>query len=914
MAQEHDPAQAAAADAVARWRLLSSLYEEVDLLDAEAARERLAGLRAEGHPLAEELARMLAARDHAQRGGFMEVLPELPAEPATSAAAEGLVVGPWRLLRRLGAGGMAEVWLARRDDGAFAREVAVKLLHRSAGAGRQAALAQRFARERDILAALDHPNIAPLLDAGVAPDGQPWLALAFVEGAPITAWCEARGWPLRERVRMFRQVLQAVQHAHARLVMHRDLKPDNIFVNDVAQVRLLDFGIAKFADGDGVGRADTELTRAEGRPMTPRYAAPEQLLGQPLTVSCDLYALGVVLYELLAGVHPYAAEGATALKVEAAILESAPLPPSRAARTRERARALAGDLDAVLLQALARRPEDRYASADALLADLDRWLAGEPVLARAPGAWYRARRFAGRHPVGVALGALALTALSATTVAALLAAQQAREESARAVAARDFMVDLFRRADPERARGARISAGELLEAGRRKASEQLRGQPRLQAELLSQIAEVQNDMRQYDGAFDTLAEVQRLQRAAGDTAGVADSALRQAEAAWAAGRFDAAAAAVAEAQAAAPERHAALQARIHLARGELDIVAQRLDQARDHFGAGLLLAGAEGALHFEALRGLALVASLQGRGNESRLLYGRLMSIADITPGLSARNRSLAATDWVEALIGQGLLAEARAVADREHAQCDRGVGVFDEICMRLLLQRLQARLRQEDFTDAGPLLALWARAPVGDAPMDRTRAALHLSRVEAARGDSGALAPWAAHLQDVADGRADPRLASGPWPMRAALVLADLALRTGRPDEAERRAAAVLRRLAPPGEQGGWAYTLLGAARLQLGRPAEALVAFDAAREAYRPMLADDHPRLALYELNRAAALAALGRTAEAASLADNCASVLRVAFGEASPMIKRVDALRQRLRAAAGSEPGRPTWPFFT
>ena len=293
---------------VADWQQLSALYEAADALDPASLDAWLARLRAQSHPLLKQLEQMLAARAQVQHNGFLGALPPLkapPPEPQVAAWAEGSRIGPYRLVRHLGEGGMAEVWMAQRDDGAFQRTVAIKLLFRNAGSSERDSFAQRFARERDILASLDHPHIAGLHDAGVTPSGQPWLALEYIEGETLTRWCDTQRLGIEARVRLFRQVLMAVQHAHANLVIHRDLKPGNILVTAQGEVRLLDFGIAKLMEPEGGPQAESELTRLAGRPMTPQYAAPEQLLGQPLTTACDVYALGVVLYELLCGERPY---------------------------------------------------------------------------------------------------------------------------------------------------------------------------------------------------------------------------------------------------------------------------------------------------------------------------------------------------------------------------------------------------------------------------------------------------------------------------------------------------------------------------------------------------------------------------------------------------------------------------------
>ena len=313
----------------ATWNALSQLLDEAFNLEPAARAVWLAELATTQPQLAPTVQRLLAAEHEQRNGRFPGAIAAagiaIEGVPPTALAA-GARVGPYRLKRELGAGGMADVWLAERADGAFTRDVALKLpmmnrLRRD--------LAERFARERDILARLEHPHIARLYDAGVSEDGLPYLAMEYVDGLPITQYCDAHKLDIAARLRLFAQVLDAVQFAHASLVIHRDLKPSNILVTASGEVRLLDFGIAKLLAENETAH-ETQLTQMAGRAMTPDYASPEQIKGESLTIATDVYSLGVVLYELLAGCRPYRLKVQSPAQLENAILAAEPSKPSSA--------------------------------------------------------------------------------------------------------------------------------------------------------------------------------------------------------------------------------------------------------------------------------------------------------------------------------------------------------------------------------------------------------------------------------------------------------------------------------------------------------------------------------------------------------------------------------------------------------
>jgi WD40 repeat protein/serine/threonine protein kinase len=415
---------------------MSSLLETALELDAAGRRSWLEGLAPEYQNLLPALRRALLPESDGGSGSeeFPDIAAIIQPESVGSGVHPGGTVGPYRLIRPLGTGGMAEVWLAERADGAFKREVALKLpmlfsLRKD--------LTSRFERERDILAALVHPNIARLYDAGVSRDGLPFLAMEYVVGEPFTTYCDEHRLSIRARLELFQQVLNAVRYAHANLVIHRDIKPSNILVTEVGQAHLLDFGIAKIlSEGEA---KETQLTRLAGRALTPDYAAPEQITGAPITTAADVYALGVVLYELLTGERPYRLKRESLGALEEAILQTEPVPPSRVApnetsaearatTTRKLPKTLAGGLDAITMKALKKSPGQRYGTASEFAEDIARFLRGDVVLAQPDSAVYRAVRFVRRHWVGAgAVTALVLTlagGLAATSYEATVAAAQ----------------------------------------------------------------------------------------------------------------------------------------------------------------------------------------------------------------------------------------------------------------------------------------------------------------------------------------------------------------------------------------------------------------------------------------------------------------------------------------------------------
>jgi eukaryotic-like serine/threonine-protein kinase len=426
--------------------LLSRLLDEA-LAMPEAARERwLESLPSAQGSMKAKLRDLLRRNASAETGDFVDILPKLPVVEAVASGSgapalePGTTVGAYVIEQEIGRGGMGAVWRARRSDGVIKRPVAIKLPHVGLYTRE---LLERFASERDILAELSHPNIARLYDAGFTESGQPYLALEYVDGVPLTDYCNERRLDVPARLRLFQQVLRAVQYAHANLVIHRDLKPSNVLVGLDGRAMLLDFGIAKLVAPEA-GDA-SELTQlGVGGALTPDYASPEQIAGGSVTTAADVYSLGVLLFEVLTGDRPYRLQHGTRSALEAAIMKAEPPRPSRsvgeaAAAARSTtvsalSRVLRGDLDTIVLKALKKAPAERYATADAFWQDVERYLAGEPLSARRDSGWYRASKFIARHKLSVASGGVALGAIVATVTVALFEARAADAQRDRALA------------------------------------------------------------------------------------------------------------------------------------------------------------------------------------------------------------------------------------------------------------------------------------------------------------------------------------------------------------------------------------------------------------------------------------------------------------------------------------------------
>ncbi len=486
--------------AAERWTRVSALLAEAMEVPSAERDAFLATACADDDGLRDEvssLARALEDEPDRFESGALGVRRVTP--PAHGEDRSGSRVGSYLLTRRVGAGGMGDVYEAVREESGFRKRVALKLMD---VAGASALVVRRFEQERRILARLEHRNIAALIDGGLTEAGRPYYAMEFVDGEPITEWCENRRLGIEERVALFRQVCGAVEYAHRHLVIHRDLKPGNVFVTEDGTVKLLDFGIAKIMEAGEDNEPD--LTQAGPAPLTPAYASPEQLRGDRITTASDIFSLGVLLYEVLAGAHPFRAVGATSGEVRDQVLAGPPAPPSTVAG--RGGRVLRGDLDTVVLTALQLEPERRYSGAAALGEDLRRWAAGFPIRARPDSLGYRLGKFVRRNRVAslavlLGVGAL-LTGLAAAirqTALAEAERDRARREAAKATQVTRFMEEMFEAADP-RLEGRDVTVLEVLDSAVVRAGRDLAGEPALQAAVFTSIGATLRGLGRFDEA------------------------------------------------------------------------------------------------------------------------------------------------------------------------------------------------------------------------------------------------------------------------------------------------------------------------------------------------------------------------------------------------------------------------------
>ncbi|MFZ2235840.1 MAG: serine/threonine-protein kinase [Dokdonella sp.] len=504
--------------------------DEQGVADPQLRGEVISLLKADG----EELVR---THIDGQAPGVLSDLAERETE-IENQRLDGRHVGAFRLVKEIGRGGMGTVWRAERVEGGFEQVVAIKLMRPEWDA---AEMIRRFRAERQILAHLNHPNIAHLIDGGITDDERPWLALEYVDGIDLRSYCDQHKLDIAKRLKLFMTVCEAVSYAHAHLVVHRDLKPSNLLVTRSGEIKLLDFGIAKLIDH---GAIHASIQRV----FTPEYAAPEQVRGEAITTSVDVYALGLLLYELLTGRRPYNVKNSTPAAYERAILDQEPTRPSLAfasgaatadlqqmgvddeASRQQMRRKLRGDLDAIILKALRKDPQQRYASVADFSADIQRHLERQPVVARRGGWRYRAGRFLRRHAMATASVALAVSALAAGLIVATHQRDLARMEADKSERVLEFMVGNFQSADPSVTDGASVTARELLDRGSKRITTELESAPESRALLLETIARAYSGIGAYDQALIHLQQALEIRESLGDPVALARTLLSKARA------------------------------------------------------------------------------------------------------------------------------------------------------------------------------------------------------------------------------------------------------------------------------------------------------------------------------------------------------------------------------------------------
>ena len=672
----------------------------------------------------------------------------------------GARVGPYRVIDELGRGGMGIVYRAERADGEFAQVVAIKLVQR----GLDSDGTMRFRRERQILAQLDHPAIARLLDGGLHTDGRPYFAMELVEGEPITTYCDRRRLSIEARLRLFCRVCEAVQYAHGRLIVHRDLKPANIFVTTTGELKLLDFGIAKLLTDDDPTEA-TELTGTGLRPLTPAYAAPEQLRGEPVSTATDVYTLGVILFELLTGRRP---PGSASGGFDRTSLDADPPRPSnlllpkdhddarsideiahaRGLAPRALAARLAGDLDAIVLKALRREPHRRYVGAGPLAEDLDRFLQGRPVAAGPEGRRYRAGKFVRRHRVGIAVVVSLVLSLMGGLAATAWQARAKTLEAQKAEAVKTFLVSIFQGADPAQAAGREVTLRQVLDEGAERVQRDLASEPAVQGELLTVLAGVYKELGITERAApltdQALAIHERLYGA--DSAPVATNLRQKASLAKAQSDLDTADRFARDAL----EKHRRAYGNLHHEVAEdLDEVA---DAARQGGRLPDALAAVEESLRIRkaiygnehrlvagSLNNLAVIKREQGRYEESAALYKQTIDLRRRLLGREHPLVALVVHNFAALQLFRGELEPAAASAREALEQFRRFYGEGHPLTLtaRNNVANIDRVLGRYDAAEAGTRTVFdsWAKVEGTDGP-NAVGALTNLGQIYRDRGD----------------------------------------------------------------------------------------------------------------------------------------------------------------------------------
>ncbi|MEM7586423.1 MAG: serine/threonine-protein kinase [Acidobacteriota bacterium] len=717
----------------------------------------------------------LLAADEATGNPLDETVAELGARLMTAGAA-GQRIGPHRLLREIGRGGMGTIYLAERDDGQYREEVAIKLIRRGMDSD---GFVRRFRQERQILASLHHPNIARVLDGGLTELGLPYFVMEYIDGQPIDRYCDARRLSLTQRLELFLEVCGAVQAAHGRLVVHCDLKPSNILVTRDGIPKLLDFGIARLLDSSGA--SDTSHPTVSNRLMTPEFASPEQIRGEALSTASDVYSLAGVLYRLLTGRRPYRLTTENRYELERAVCEQEPdhlsaaierlrredperlyeLSRARRASPDGLRRRLAGDLDTVVAKALAKPPELRYASPDQLAEDLRRHQRGLPVLARKPTLGYRTGKFVRRHRAGVVATLLVTLSLVVGMVGTSHQASVARARETTAEETLKFLLGLFERNDPDAAEFGTMTLRDVFENGAENISDTLRSEPLARARVLDTLGEIHRKLGLFDRAGPLLEEAlatrRRLAQGSRGELEVAASLHHLGLLQLDGGRLDAAETALTEALELRRRRLGEASLETSDSLNSLGLVRRkqrRLEEATQLFRRALAvrreLLGDEHLETTATLNNLASVLRQEGELEEAEALYREVLAVR--RRALEGQHPRLATTlnNLARVLRERKAYAEAEPLY-LEALEIQRALGRLDRVAT--ILNNL-GRLREKmgDSEAAERLLAesveVYRQVPEGDAaPLAFTLEGL--GDLQLARGElEAAEAAWREALE----------------------------------------------------------------------------------------------------------------------------------------------------------------------
>ncbi|MFC4820188.1 protein kinase domain-containing protein [Dokdonella ginsengisoli] len=858
--------------------------------------------------------RELLRRD-AQRGGILDrplgaLARGLQLRSDESEGSQDLVgqrVGPFRLTALLGSGGMGVVYLAERADAAPERPVALKLLrHEKLHGDAQV----RFARERRILERLSHPNIARLIDGGLDEHGHPWIAMEYIDGEPLIGWCDARRLGIAERLRLLLDLCDAVEYAHRNSIVHRDIKSSNVLVDRHGIAKLFDFGIAKQLDEDD---SEVPATDTKARLLTPVYAAPEQIRGEKVTTATDVHALGLLLYELLCGRRAYGGETVAQFDLLREILErdapsmSARLMSSEVPAARdiaaerglgERAlqRLLRGDLHYIVAKALRKEPQARYRTVAGFSDDLRRHLAGEPVLAVDGARAYRLRKFVAQHRLAVGLASTALLLLLAALVGMAwlgarlrTQAERADRQSRTAVATRDFLLDLFKAASPERTLGNVPSAVELVEIGKKSAQSQLDAQPELQAQLLRTVGNIYVNLGRYDSALSTLGQARGISGIESGDTSVATMQLDVdiAYATYMAHRNSDQVRPLLERIVATQRELPAAQRTLLVPAltklGLLEVDRSQYARAEKVLREAVDLARAEGEAGQrplrEALLALSNAVSLGRQSSSSVDLLREALAIASRTLPADDPDRANLQLNLAAALAVNGRLGEGEAILREVVETQKRVLGERHPQYVVSLVTLADVLSREQKFDEAE---ALFAQALAIAEGVDKTGDVVvlclrRLAFVKQQQGDPAAALPYAERALETGMAKYGE---DNVRTLDAGLTLVDIQLRIGEYAKAEAMARDVLartKRLSMP--------LMVSFASIRLGQ---------VLRGAGRPAEAVPHLRRAIDTLDASRGERNL----------DSLTSLLELTKAERD--VGHVEIARERARAAAAFAPG--------